>query len=345
MVTKAKPGLRTQPGGTVLGHDLIRDVLRRALTGAGPAQTYLFSGAEGVGKRTVGYWFARLLLCAGRAPDAADACGQCTSCRKAAAESHPDIVEVSLLEKRATIGVEQAREVQRAARFAPIEGNWKIFLFTEAHRLTEQAMNSLLKLLEEPQDRRVFILMAPTRTALLPTILSRCQLLRFAPVPTPQVNAWLADLGADGARTELAAVLSEGRPGMALRMVSDTRLWDFRQKVLSYAASLAGADKLQLMEIAEKLEAAGGSDKRLAIERTLEVLTMWFRDVIWLQRSLDERRVLNRDYIEPLHEAATRYSVERVLHAVDALREARDQFAHNVNAKLMYMRLLLHLCP
>jgi DNA polymerase-3 subunit delta' len=283
-----------------------------------------------------------MLLCS-EAGDDLTPCGLCPSCRKIAAGNHPDVVEVALLARRATIGVEQAREVQQAARFAPLEGPWKIFLLPEAHRFTEQAMNGLLKTLEEPVERRIFVLMTPSHGALLPTILSRCQLVRFAPLQADEVSRWLVGLGVSEAQAGLAATLSEGRPGMALRMASDTRLWEFRDRVLAVAETLASADGCGLMDAAEKLEPSTSTEKRLAVERTLEMLTMWFRDIVWLQRGLDERRVLNRDRLEALREAAGRYRFETAMGALRALAEAREQVRGNVAVKLMFTRLALHL--
>lgn len=350
----------------LLGNAPVRDMLGHALTHGRLAQAYVFSGAEGVGKRTHAVWFAQLLLCDRRAPHALQPCGDCRACRRVSKMSHPDFFELTRLERpfplwarqarltrtfrmvgpletRATMGIHHVSALRESARFAPMEGAWQIFLVPDAHRLNEQAQVSLLEALEEPREGRVFILTTPSHAVLLPTVVSRCQLVRFAPVPTADVSAWLVENGAAEERAVLAAAISEGRPGFAFRLATDDGLWAFRNQVVGQAAALLPCDRHQHMLIAEGLAALGRG--LLARERTLEFLTGWFRDVAWLQRGLDEQRILNRDQVDALRRAATAYTFADVMHALDALRDARQLVAREVNGQLLFTRLLLHLAP
>jgi DNA polymerase-3 subunit delta' len=325
---------------TILGHDPALNILRGALSR--PAQAYLFIGPDAVGKRTCGLWLARLLLC-DTAHDGP--CGRCSACHKVLAGSHPDIVFISPPEKKQSIGVEQVRSLQQSARFAPIEGRHKIFVLAQAERLTEQAANCLLKSLEEPQPNRVFILCAPSQAALLPTVVSRCQVIRLSPVPGAALAGWLVENGVERDRAALAATLSEGRPGQALRLARDNKVWEYRETVLGYAERLATADGHDVMEMAEKLEPnrGGTDDKRQAIERALEMFGGWFRDVSCLKAGVDEAQLINRDRAEALRVAAGRYTQQRAVEALRSLQEAREHMAANVNPRLLFARLLLHL--
>lgn len=338
---------------TLLGHEHVREILGRAVQGEErPAQAYVFSGPESVGKRTIAFWLRRLLNCSGRVAVESggrrrpEPCGTCRFCCRREGETLVDLVELTVQEKRVTIVVDQIRDLQRnEARFGSLEARWMVFLLPEAHRLTDQAANCLLKTLEEPVEGQVFILCTPSHAALLPTIRSRCQMIRFTPVATPRIEAWLRAEGVEAGRARLAAALSGGRPGMAWRLVDDDKTWKFRGSVLDFARQLSQANACDLLEMAEKLEPKGSTpdERRLNSLRTIELLESWFRDLTYSRNGMAESFLVNIDHTADLVAAARRYSGERILGALTALSEARVQQKRNANVKMLYGRLLLSL--
>lgn len=329
----------------VAGHDHFLKRFGEELVDGKVGQAYVFVGQPGVGKRTTALWLARLLLCASPSDGGMRPCDTCASCQKVLHGTHPDVYEVTRQEGRTQIRMEQIEALLKAAEYDPFEGAFQVFLLSEAEALNDATMNALLKWLEEPRHQQVFVLCVPSARMLLPTILSRCRVLRFAPLPLDEVSGWLRGRSADTARAELAGALSEGRPGFGLRLLHDEKVWEVREKVVAHAVALGRADAGAALDVAEKLEGSLGADKRADLDRLLTFLAAWYRDVLWLSKGLDASRILNLDRRAELTDIARRYPLERALAALAALDEARVHVARNVNPKLLFARLALRLRP
>src|SRR5574337_755106 len=199
--------------------------LHRALMTGRIAHAYLFTGPVGVGKPAAALAFAQARTCERvasvefgvssgyptpdtRHPTPMDGCGECRACRNIANGLHPD---VQIIEPDgATVKIEQIRTLEADAALVPYEAQWKAFILNSAERMTEQAANALLKTLEEPAKDTVFILLTSTVSALLPTIVSRCQIVTFSPLPHGEIEALLGEKGMEASRARLIASLSRG---------------------------------------------------------------------------------------------------------------------------------------
>jgi DNA polymerase-3 subunit gamma/tau len=204
MTKRASLAARYRPRtfAEVAGQDMVKAVLSRAAAEGVPAPAYLFSGTRGVGKTTVARIFARALNCAG-AP-APEPCNQCPQCRSILQGTHVDVSEI---DGASNNSVEDARALRESIGYAPMEGGHKIFVIDEAHMLSRHAFNALLKTLEEPPPRVVFIF-ATTEAHKFPvTIVSRCQHFVFRHLPEDALRAHLAAvLGKEGIGFEESAV-------------------------------------------------------------------------------------------------------------------------------------------
>ncbi|HWI41267.1 MAG TPA: DNA polymerase III subunit delta', partial [Verrucomicrobiae bacterium] len=168
----------------IVGHDRELSILKRALHAGRVAHAYLFEGVEGCGKKTAALALVQALFCGGVEP-----CGGCPSCRKIASLQHADL---HLLEPDgAQIKIDQVRELQKALSYRPIEAPRKACIIDQADRLNPAAGNALLKTLEEPPGNALIILVTSAPSAVLPTILSRCQRLEFSPVPQEAIRQLL----------------------------------------------------------------------------------------------------------------------------------------------------------
>lgn len=200
----------------VVGHERQIDFLRRAEATGHLAHALLFAGPPGVGKRLVADAMAAVVACE---RGAADACEACAGCHQVAAGSHPDILVVAVPSGKREIPIDSVRQLNQFLRLRPVRGRRKVAIVDDAHLLNLAAQNALLKGLEEPPPGSLMVLVAHTPDALLPTVRSRCQRLRFGPLP----DAVLAELLATRLQippaevTELSA-LAEGSPGRALRL-------------------------------------------------------------------------------------------------------------------------------
>lgn len=245
------------------------------------AHAYVFSGPEGVGKRTAALLLAQALNC----PTAKEGlpCGECSSCRKIREGSHPDVQII--VPQDGSLKIEQIRQLKQAVALKPYEGRWKVFILEGAETLTDQAANSLLKVLEEPPSFSVLVLLAKEAEQLLPTILSRCVVLRFHPLPVAQVAGLLEEkYGVPKERAWLLAGISGGALGQALAMREDVE--SLGQKVESFLAGGGKGDWLAVLSTVKELEEASPEERELflrLLEYTLEGLLSpeTSRQVLW----------------------------------------------------------------
>ncbi|GAB4256745.1 MAG: DNA polymerase III subunit delta' [Deferrisomatales bacterium] len=199
----------------VVGHERPIRVLRRTLRSGRVPHAYLFWGPDGVGKERVARAAARVLLCA--APEGlerAEGCGRCAGCRKAAAGSHPDLH--LLAPSGNTVPVADVRALQERLAFQAFERGRKVAIIRDAFRMTREAANGLLKTLEEPPAGTHIFLLAHHRNQLLPTLVSRCQCLRFDPVAEEQVRRLLEERGVEPGAARSLAAAAGGCPGAVL---------------------------------------------------------------------------------------------------------------------------------
>ena len=177
--------------------------------------SYLFLGNEGIGKKVVALQFAKALNCLEGEAERGDACDHCSSCKKIDHALHPDVL---LIEPEGqNIKVDQVRQMQRELAYKPYEGKRRVCILTAADRMAPDIPNTLLKTLEEPPLHTVIILLANNSRFILPTILSRCQPIRFNPLPIPLVSKWLMEgKGFNETEAHLLASLSEGSPWKGL---------------------------------------------------------------------------------------------------------------------------------
>lgn len=285
----------TQDGaglGAVIGHGRALRVLGRALSAGRASHAYLITGPAHVGKMTVARDLAMRLTCPGDDP-----AGEHGQRGKVMRGVHPDVAVVpvdadgSLHEDgraRTMVTIEQVRRVSRDAALQPFEGDRKVFIFEDADRLTEEASNALLKTLEEPPERVAIVLLASGEGAVLPTIASRCQLLRLRPVPWPDLSEELVarfGLGADGA-LELARTCG-GRPGLAIRMATDEEFRTGIEEALDRIEAAAAADLEGRLGYAARLARLFARDREGA-RREMVQWTGWWRDVLLASQGLDE---------------------------------------------------------
>jgi DNA polymerase-3 subunit delta' len=220
------------------GHDDVVEQFRRAMARGRLASSFLFAGPAGIGKRTFALKLAQAMLCQTRPEEALDPCGTCPSCAQVAAGTHPDLDVVGKPDDKSFIPVELLigdREHRRREGLChnigvkPALGGRKIAVIDDADYLNVEGANALLKTLEEPPPRSMLILIGTTPAKQLPTIRSRCQLIRFQPLPIDVVAALLVSKGfvADPAEARRLARYSEGSVERALDL-ADPDLWSFR---------------------------------------------------------------------------------------------------------------------
>jgi DNA polymerase-3 subunit delta' len=320
----------------VLGHQSQARLISVSLLGDRPAHACLFAGPDGVGKFFFALQTAKLLLC-GKAKGK-DACDFCKSCRQADHDNHPDLRRVEAAEKKRFISLEQVQELCGQYALRP-HGERRIAIVRDADRMTTEAANALLKTLEEPPAWGLLILTTSRPHALPDTILSRCQMLRFGPLPRADVVRVLSAAGDQPPEAvEFAANLADGSPGRALDLL-ECGAAELRDRLLE---RLRGYDSQQNFELAT--EALGADDQlsrrpleevRRTVRLALQLMLRYFRDVWSVQVGASDGRLFHADRAADIRAAAERLTPRATERAMDLLLRTWRQLDLNANPRLL----------
>ena len=315
--------------GSIVGHERVRALLARSIQAGRLPPALLLAGPEGVGKRTVALAAARALVCE---TGQGVACDQCSACSRAARGLHPDVIVVE--PETATIKIEQVRDMAREVLALPFEGRARGFVMDDAHVMTEQASNALLKSLEEPPATSHVFLVTASPQALLPTIRSRCQTLRLGPLPAAQLESYLRDrAGLTEEEARLRAAVAGGSIGAALALDSDAYRAS-RSELLAALERAGASSAVERMEAAQRLSEL--DDPALA----LTTLRSLLRDALVLRSGAGSGSLLNAD-VEPRLAALARGPLgARAVALAEAAGETREALRLNAN-KLLSMDVLM----
>jgi DNA polymerase-3 subunit delta' len=320
------------------------ETLHRALAQGRVHHAYLFSGPDGVGKAMAAHALAQALLCQRPVAGTADACGRCSGCLRAASGEHPDLHVVRRREKddgslEAQLKVEQIRELQQSLTYKAYEGARRIVVLHDAERMNASTANALLKTLEEPGAETHFVLVSSAPNLLLPTILSRCQRVRFGPLPRAFVAEHLAqhaELPLEHA--DLVAGLAEGSIGRGLRLAESPLLAE-RAALLGRVDDPEGRRNVpEVLALAEQL-----AQKKPELPLFFQLLRTWYRDLLLVQRGLEGERLVHRDQRERLHSRAERLPASELLDRLGRINDTERAIEQMANARLSLETLLLRL--
>jgi DNA polymerase III subunit delta' len=329
---------------TLVGNERAKETLRRMLAQGRVPGALLFAGEEGLGKKLFALELARALNC--RTPRGVEACGVCPACgrvgriqyppaddrdehKKVAWSEHPDVGLVVPYNRNILVGA--VRDLERESNFRPVEGSARVFLVENAESMNESASNALLKTLEEPPPTSHIVLITSRPSGLLPTIRSRCQTIRFAPLAAEELEGHLVKSGKRaGEEARLAAQLASGRPGVALGLNIDAYR-ERRDAMFGVVEALAtGGDRVRLLRAAEELGDAKNKDE---YEPRLDALEILVRDLWLLSLGGADGRLVNGDLSERLARLAAGLRPSRAASWLTRIEELRGRLAVNVNRR------------
>lgn len=337
----------------VIGNDEGKAALSRMLEAGRVPGALLFAGEDGIGKKLFALELAKALNCRNR--QGVEPCNKCPACLKISRSKFPpfgkddddknkliwseygDVAMVRAYKRMIRVG--PMREIEREANFRPYEGQARVFIIEDADRMNEPAANALLKTLEEPPQTSFLILITSQAAALLPTIRSRCQTIRFAPVPATEIEKFLIDQEhMEPADARLLAFTSRGSIGRALATDAETYR-EQREAMLAVLDSLVlTGDRVELLRSAEGLNDARRKDE---YECRLDVLESLIRDVWALALGRPDETIANIDELQSLRPIAARLNTHQAPQWLTQIEEMREQLIVNINRKVATDALFL----
>lgn len=306
----------------IIGHDDTVKFLLRAIKNDKVAHAYIFSGPLGVGKASVALNFAKALDCTGGADQIP--CDHCASCKKIDASGHPDVRIAGPAKGNVSIGIEDIRGVMKDVQLKPYEGRKKAYIIDGAERLTHQAQGALLKTLEEPSPDTVIMLITDKMEVLLPTIVSRAEVVKFFPLKKGDVrDILIKKYGVDVARAHILSGLLSGRLGEAVRRNSDERFFERRSRVIEGLIDKTFFDS----------EKEKPSREDIGLE--LDIMLTWFRDILITKASPDGGLdIINVDRKETIAREAKKLNFEYLDRVIREIIATGSNLDANANTKL-----------
>ena len=331
--------------GPVVGHQWAVELLQNSIQHDTLRHAYLFVGAAQLGKSTLARSFGQTLLCTEAA--AGHACGNCRACRLLQNGGHPDFQLLPPTDRdgqpdreNGLHRAEQAADIIRQALLHPMEGRYKVFLIQDAHKANASFANKLLKTLEEPPAHVILCLTAQDRSTLLPTIVSRCQVLALRPLGEQTIeDALRARWGASPQQAALLARLANGRLGWAVEQLNEAEPLADRSQRLTELRELSRSRRVARLAFSQKLAAARSQTPLFPL---LALWTGWWRDVMLAQSGCLEQ-CANVDLLDVLADTAGDFRQADVQAYLHTLSRIEGYLQHTVNTGLALDVLLLQM--
>jgi len=328
----------------VIGQSRAVSLLQRSLEQGALAHAYIFVGPPHVGKMTLALNLAQALNCEAAEPP----CGVCDSCQKIASVKHADVQIIGLTsngdsaeaKSRTEIGIDQVREMQHSSSLPPFGGKYKVFIIDRAEFLSIEAANCLLKTLEEPTSRAVFILLTINDRLLPATVISRCQRLELPPMAASEAEAALnSRWGIDPDKSKFLARLCHGCLGWAISASCDESLLQQRAERLNRLLDIINADYDERFTYAAEL-AAQFSQSRERVQEVLDLWRDWWRDLLLAKVGCNDA-ITNVDQLATLQDMVRGYRLAQIKAVINSIQSAGEQLKQNANPRLVLEVLML----
>lgn len=314
----------------VVGQNKLKEVFDKILKSGSLVNSYILKGPEGIGKKNFALYMAAKILCKTN-----DACGICPSCIKIKHFNHPDVIILSKKDK--AIGVEDIEELIERIQIKPYEGDKKVVIIENFENTTIQAQNKFLKTLEEPVEDTIIILTANHLNSVLETIISRCQIFSLNRVDSEEIQRYLIKKGVNSEKARVIAKLSDGIIGMAEKYL-DEEYANLRSDVINIATKITKIEGLEITEIVRFFD-----DKKDYIDEILDMLMIWFRDILMYKITYSKDVLINEDYFERIIEESKILSYNKINGIIDIIKKTKEKLNYYSNYQLTIEAMLLNI--
>lgn len=316
----------------IIGHERQIQILQQAIVSQKLAHGYLFDGRSGIGKKQTALALAKTALCG----KGSDACNICPSCVQFDTENHPDYLYIE--PDGLSIKDKQLEIFQEFIQLKPYESEIKVVVVNQADLMTTRAQNRILKIVEEPPGHALIIFITENKEALLPTVLSRLQLLSFNRMPSEKMEKWLVEKGYDETLVHLAARYSDGSLGMAIKLLTMPDFNQMREGALSMLDALHKGDTLKAFERIEPFIA----DKVSTIS-FMDLMIIWYRDTLLLKNHPESPLRFTKEVSDAFMSLSRSVEAQQVPFYIEIVEAAKQAIAANANHPLVTDAMLLKL--
>ena len=318
----------------IYGHDRIKEHLQRAIELGKVSHSYIFNGSLGAGKKEIALLFSKTLQCE---QGKTEPCNVCHSCIQADSANQPDIIWVHH-EKPGSIGVDDIRDqVIGDMQIKPYSSKYKIYIIDEAEKLTVQAQNALLKTIEEPPAYGIVILLTTNADIFLQTILSRCVRLDFKPLSDELVQKYLKDhYEVTDYEVRFAIAFAQGNIGRAVTIVTSREFVQLKEEVMHV---IRYAKEMTVSEI--MAEVKNIANYKLTIDDYLDLMAMWYRDVLVFKSTNDANSVIFKDDLPTMKNQSAEFSYEGLEDVLNSIDKVKVRLKANVNFDLVIELLIM----
>lgn len=324
-------------GWDIIGHDWAVKMLKEHTAQGRLRHAYLFTGPSGVGRRTLALRFTQAVNCL-EPLSPGEPCFSCRACNLIGSLAHPDLSVVQTEEGSSEIRIHQIRDVQHNLSLTPFEARFRVALFLRFEEANPFAASALLKTLEEPPPQVILMLTAESSERLLPTIVSRCEVIRLRPIPVDIISQGLIDFhGVSPDQAQLLAHLSDGRPGQAIDWHRQPEKLELRQTLIEDLINLLKGGRIDRFAYIQSL-----ADDKEKLHLALHIWISFWRDVL-LRTSGASTPLTNPDLSEMIDMLVSRMSLERVWLVLSKLNHTSHMLERNINARLAAEVLMLDL--
>lgn len=318
----------------IIGHEDIVKHFKSSIELGKVSHAYILNGEKGTGKKTLAAVVSKSLQCEG---GEADPCNTCTSCLQAESGNQPDIIWVNH-EKPNVISVDEIRsQIVNDISLKPYSSRYKIYIVPDAQMMNPQAQNALLKTLEEPPEYAIIMLLTTNVDKFLPTILSRCIVLNFKPVEPMDVMDYLKEqLQVDDATAKFCTDFSQGNLGKAVRLAISPEYNEIKEDAVRLLRQI---DVMDMEDVISSVKSMGKF--KLDITDYIDIMTMWFRDILMVKISNSPNKLIFKDEYSVLRKQASRVSYEGVEEILTAMDKLKIRLEANVNFDIAMELMLL----
>lgn len=318
----------------VVGHKDILKYISSAVENNRVSHAYILNGERGSGKKMLANLFAMTLLCE---TGDNEPCGKCHSCKQAESGNHPDIIRVTH-EKPNSISVDDIRtQVNNTVDIKPYQGPYKVYIIPQADMMTPQAQNAILKTIEEPPSYAVFLLLTENAETLLPTINSRCVMLKLRNIKDTLIKKYLMEnLEIPDYKADMCTAFAQGNMGRAIMLANSNHFNEIREEAVQLLKHIS---EMELNEIVAAVKNI--SVYKLEITDYLDIIMIWYRDVLLYKATKEIDKVVFKDQLQSIKEQARKSSYEGIELILESLEKAKARLKANVNFDLVMELLFL----